>query len=472
MVVEILITNFYDLIEHTCSAIQTFEKRKNKRSEREQKGFELAVKHILELLWKSHQSYPYRLPKINLNGNFYRSSNRYKEEGLTYRHLIENVYQPLQKMGWIKEYRKGYNDRAGEGNSDITWFRPSRSLKMTLESLEGHSSITIKPDLTRECIILRDAKGKNVPDYKDTAVTRFMRDNLIAINEFYQKHHIDLRIKDTDYKKLSCELLQKKKANRRQRQRQLDFSRKVLARIFNDGKWGVGGRFYYGWWQEIPKGYRKYITIDEGFTTELDYSALHPHMVYYQNDLEMGTIDPYTLILLVGKIELNDVNRNIIKQVFNAMLNATRVMIRQPRGLDLKPLKKKWGEIVPIVLQAHHEIQHMFFKGHGGLLQYEDSCIAEDVMLAGMKENIVCLPVHDSFRVRRQHENFLRKTMMASFFKRWRKIPKMKEGDLIQPYDYYDEEGNPRTEEIAKEDRLYSKWYDRNVLWMHREIKG
>ena len=103
MVVAILITNFYDLIENTCSAIQTFEKRKNKRSEREQKGFELAVKHILELLWKSHQSYPYRLPKINLNGNFYRSSNRYKEEGLTYRHLIENVYQPLQKMGWIKD---------------------------------------------------------------------------------------------------------------------------------------------------------------------------------------------------------------------------------------------------------------------------------------------------------------------------------------------------------------------------------
>ena len=120
MVVATLITNFYDLVEHTSSAIQTFEKRKNKRSEREQKGFELAVKHILELLWKSHQSYPYRLPKINLNGNFYKSSNRYKEEGLTYRHLIENVYQPLQKMGWIKEYRKGYNDRAGEGNSDIT----------------------------------------------------------------------------------------------------------------------------------------------------------------------------------------------------------------------------------------------------------------------------------------------------------------------------------------------------------------
>ena len=158
----ILSTNFYDLVEHTCSAIQAFEKRKNKRSEREQEGFEASVKYILELLWKSHQSYPYRLPKINLNKNYYSSSNIYKKQDLTYRILIENVYLPLQNMGWIKEERKGYNDRSGEGNSDTTWFKPSYKLKQTLESLEGHSSITIKPDLTVERIILRNEEGRNI----------------------------------------------------------------------------------------------------------------------------------------------------------------------------------------------------------------------------------------------------------------------------------------------------------------------
>ena len=463
-----LSTNFYDLVEHTCSAIQAFEKRKNKRSEREQEGFEAAVKYILELLWKSHQSYPYRLPKINLNKNYYSSSNIYKKQDLTYRILIENVYLPLQKMGWIKEERKGYNDRSGEGNSDTTWFKPSYKLKQTLESLEGHSSITIKPDLTMERIILRNEEGRNI-SYTHNAVTRVMQENLLAINTMYQKHHIDLRIMDNQYKKLSCELLQKKKNNRRQRQRQLDFSRKVLARIFNDSKWGVGGRFYNGWWQEIPSKYRKYITIDEGYTIELDYSALHPHIVYFQNDLELRD-DAYTRILLVGGIAFTEENRKIVKQVFNAMLNAKRMMIRQPRGLDLKPLRKKWSEIVPIVLQAHHDIQHMFFGGYGGNLQYEDSCMAEDVLLAGVKENIVTLPVHDSFIVRRQHEDFLRHQMIASFVKRWGRKPKINESDLIQPLDYFDEMGEARTEEIAKEDRLHSKWYDRNVMWMHREI--
>ena len=125
----ILSTNFYDLVEHTFCAIQAFEKRKNKRSEREQEGFEAAVKYILELLWKSHQSYPYRLPKINLNKNYYSSSNIYKKQDLTYRILIENVYLPLQKMGWIKEARKGYNDRSREGNSETTWFQAKLQVK-------------------------------------------------------------------------------------------------------------------------------------------------------------------------------------------------------------------------------------------------------------------------------------------------------------------------------------------------------
>ena len=60
--------------------------------------------------------------------------------------------------------------------------------------------------------------------------------------------------------------------------------------------------------------------------------------------------------------------------------------------------------------------------------------------------------------------------MIASFVKRWGRKPKINESDLIQPLDYFNERGEPRTEEIAEEDRLHSKWFDSNVMWMHREI--
>ena len=43
----------------------------------------------------------------------------------------------------------------------------------------------------------------------------------------------------------------------------------------------------------------------------------------------------------------------------------------------------------------------------------------------------------------------------------------MKEGALIKPSDFYDEVGNPRTKEIAKDIRLYSKLYNRDVIWFH-----
>ena len=44
-----LSTNFYDLVEQTCSDTPTLRKRKNKRSAREQEDFGAAVKYILKL---------------------------------------------------------------------------------------------------------------------------------------------------------------------------------------------------------------------------------------------------------------------------------------------------------------------------------------------------------------------------------------------------------------------------------------
>ena len=41
---------------------------------------------------------------------------------------------------------------------------------------------------------------------------------------------------------------------------------------------------------------------------------------------------------------------------------------------------------------------------------------------------------------------------------------------IIDPPRLFRDDGKPRTDEMAAENREHSQWFDRNVMWMHREI--
>ena len=57
-----------------------------------------------------------------------------------------------------------------------------------------------------------------------------------------------------------------------------------------------------------------------------------------------------------------------------------------------------------LVLERHEPIRNKFFCGEGNKLQYEDSQIAELVMLNFGRQNIPVPPVHDSFVIQRSLE--------------------------------------------------------------------
>jgi hypothetical protein len=59
----------------------------------------------------------------------------------------------------------------------------------------------------------------------------------------------------------------------------IDFTRNCLYRIFNED-FTSGGRIYRGWWQNIPRELRQYITIDGEPCSELDYSGQHLLLLY------------------------------------------------------------------------------------------------------------------------------------------------------------------------------------------------
>jgi hypothetical protein len=74
-----------------------------------------------------------------------------------------------------------------------------------------------------------------------------------------------------------------------------------------------------------------------------------------------------------------------------------------------------FGQLKKLLLKRHPPLQNVLRKGVGLSFQYQDSQIAEKVMLKLLEQNITCLPVHDSFIVARQFGNELIAAMREAF---------------------------------------------------------
>ena len=312
-------------------------------------------------------------------------------------------------------------------------------------------------DLGAETIILRKKMDdKNVDiDYEDTPKTERFRSSLKTINECFLNHWTDLRIKDTEVTKLAERIKQD------DNKEPVDLSRKTLTRIFTNGSFEEGGRFYRGWWQNVPSEYRKYITIDEAVTTEYDFSQLSPHMLYFAYNYEMGNEDAYDRVL-------DGQHRDVVKQAFNAMVQASTQLNHKPDKINLDGLEMDWRELRQRVLEAHKPIQHLFFTGIGNKLQFKDSCIAESVMLQFANQNQVALPIHDSFIMRQGYAGDLEEAMRRAFYDEFQSDIPIKQEVIIERIALFDGRGNPRTDAVTRDDREHSQWYDRNTMWLYQ----
>ena len=117
------------------------------------------------------------------------------------------------------------------------------------------------------------------------------------------------------------------------------------------------------WWQNVPSEYRKYITIDEKRTAEFDFSQLNPHLLYHSNYKELGSEDAYDRVL-------DGEHRKIVKQAFNAMVQASTPLKSCPDEIDMSGLEMGWAELRDRILKAHKPIADHFFKGVGNHLQF------------------------------------------------------------------------------------------------------
>jgi hypothetical protein len=450
---------FSEFVKEITKELEAKESRKRARGADAQISFNYAVGYILRELWRDALSYPPRESMINLRSGYYSELDRYRDPQLTYRQ-VKAAFDTLIECRYIEVTTKGYFSRE-TGTGGLTRFAPTDRLLERFENLEGHPAFVVSPNLDMECIILRDKlDGTNNTDipYTDTPKTERFRNNLRAINECLIKHWADLRIKDSEVEKLAQRVLKDPDKE------PIDLSRRILTRIFSNGSFDQGGRFYRGWWQNVPSEYRKYITIDEFVTTEYDYSQLSPHMLYFAYNFEMGNDDAYDRVL-------DGEHRDVVKQAFNAMVQSSTQLLQKPEKINMDGLEMTWRELRDKILEAHKPIQHLFFDGIGNKLQYKDSCIAENVMLQFADLNRMTLPIHDSFIMRQGYAGDLEEAMRRAFYDEFQSDIPIKHEVIVERVALFEDDGTPRTEAVTEDDREHSQWYDRNTTWLSQKEK-
>ena len=72
--------------------------------------------------------------------------------------------------------------------------------------------------------------------------------------------------------------------------------------------------------------------------------------------------------------------------------------------------------------------------------------------------------------MRQQYASDLEEMMRRAFHLRFGEDIPVSSEIIIEPPRLFKDDGTPRTDEMAAEDREHSQWSDRNVMWMHRKI--
>jgi hypothetical protein len=194
---------------------------------------------------------------------------------------------------------------------------------------------------------------------------------------------------------------------------------RTLSRKFIDNL-GHGGRFYGGWWQNLPSRARPHLLINGEPVVEEDYSCCQLRLMFgilglpdpLKGDIRNPERDPF---------KMEGVDRTALKAATLIGINA------RDKSSALKALEGKLTDenLVPASTKATVEARRVFdamvrhfpelstlwFDDVGLRLQKIDADMCACVQADMRKRGIAVLSVHDSFIVAKQHAPLLMEVM-------------------------------------------------------------
>ena len=377
------------------------------------------TRQILSSLYQSYNSYK--------SVSFPRHNRHYGGKNLqnikfSYRHTMD-VYNKLQELNWIVVTAEGVeNERVTRvaAAGDLEQAFKEWGLQWMLPELLPEQDCVELRDVVRNADGTSKRTGKKKKTDKihlavpETEEVQQQRQRLTWINNKLRQHCISIDLSNENLLALEKELAESGEADR-DNYRSLHLQRVQLTRIFSRGEMNLGGRFYRGWWQSIPGKHRPHIRIDGKKTIEVDYSGMSLRIIYALNSMPFkAEDDPYDIGLdeWTGK---SDIRRKPLKKVVNALINDQDGVYRISKS-ELRLFGETEHSFMDKLLTKHPVLKDRLGSSIGLETQFIDSQIAEAVMIELLKEDIVVLPIHDSFIVPAGYQQYL-ETAMSHFFK-------------------------------------------------------
>lgn len=371
----------------------------------------ITKKHLKVILldfyvaWKTH---PEMMIGIAMSNSFYKANSRYNALHISSKTI--DIVKRLREIGFL-DREKGYPGFDGQKGKLSQFWATDELIKEFKRVRFGIHNIRIFDE--RETVILRDENKKDIP-YTDNLETKRMRSLLSDYNHLLSTTFID--IPDLNEPVITIKAKRKKDKDTRIFITQ---NEKFTRRVFSNGSWEENGRFYGGWWQRIPSEYRSKIYINDEPTVEIDFSGLHPVLVYqdkgidYWRDIKR---DPYqTNIEGLSEEDSREIGKSVLlmsfnltkeERLFKAVKNELQETIPH-YSFTFPNLRKVLNDLRKI----HVDIADDMLSGIGLNLMNIDAKIAEYVIIRFTQSDIPVLCIHDSFIVPIRQDGFLRTCM-------------------------------------------------------------
>lgn len=400
-----------------------------------QAEWDLAIENIANIIgvtckkssrWKSESINVIRIVTLNAA----QANMEWSTLWISYSRRNDNLHGKLPRKTFLNtidgmaeagllETRKGFYDRTGAGESRSPKFRATNTLLSILRA----SSVDFWSIFRAvECpVVLRNEQKKQIR-FRNTSRVQIMRKNIDRMNGMLENGKLRLMLlKGMPVPTIEIGWNRGKEAPRSNyRCVPCSLAAKRLYRVFNQGSFKCGGRFFGHWAQRIPKIYRSCIHMCGELVQELDFKGMHLGMLYDMEKLPVPETDVYELPGYEKK-------RSLCKQVLNAAINASdersavKGAVWSARKEYMETSQKEVEDILASLKAKHSPISKYFHSGIGTHLMLRESEIAEKIVLMLAEEKIPCLPIHDSFIVPLSKEvdlEYVMKIVYRNEFKR------------------------------------------------------